>query len=265
MLIEKALSVKDGVFSQGRGDMMKKWIAAAVLAAALGAGGAAYADDLHLPGGGVLPLGPAVTVWDGSHSYLSGKIGELLASPEVTESMAEGFIQQGLYKESEKKEALALAESLMQIARSSRMYQLRSVHGNTMYTAAVLSVPITLPAAGDLQRELLARAAAYEKKMGHEKEAEALAAHGEFSGLWHWAEGLMKDADTGRGTTPAGIPYEMVRLRTSYEYGNYTVPLYVYSLSQTRAGQMVVTIFWADQASGRYLEPYLKKAAEEAR
>lgn len=244
---------------------MKQWIAAAVLAAVLGAGGAASADDLHLPGGGVLPLGPAVTVWDGSHSYLSGKIGEMLASPEVTESMAEGFIQQGLYKESEKKEALALAESLMQIARSSKAYQLRSVHGNTMYTAVAVSVPISLPVSSELQQKLAARAAAYAKQMGHEKEAAALAAHGEWSELWHWAEGLMKDADTGRGTTAAGIPYETVRLRTSYEYGNYAVPFYVYSLSQTREGQMVVTIFWADQASGRYLEPYLKKAAEEAR
>lgn len=244
---------------------MKKAITALLLGAACLAGPTAEADDLHLPGGGVLPLGPAVTVWDGSHSYMAGKIGTFLSSPEAAEAVTKGLMQSGLYKDEEKKEAAALAESLMKIARSSRAYQLRSVQGNTMYTAVAVSVPIPLPVDSALQKELLSRAVSYEKAMGHEKEAETLAGHGEFSELWHWAEDLTTGAERARGRSSGGIPYETMRLRTSYRAGNYAVPFYVYGVSQTRKNQMVVTLFWADQASGRYFEPYWKKAAEEAK
>ncbi len=244
---------------------MKKAITALLLGAACLAGPAAEADDLHLPGGGVLPLGPAVTVWDGSHSYMAGKVEEFLASPEAAEAVTKGLIQSGLYKDKEKKEASLFADSLLKIARASKAYQLRSVHGNTMYTAFVVSVPISLPVDSALQKEILSRAVLYEKSAGHEKEADMLAAHGEFSELYQWAEHLAKGGDIARGRSSGGIPYETVRIRTSYEYGNYAVPLYVWSLSQTREGQMVVTILWSDQAGGRYFEPYLKKAAEEAK
>lgn len=244
---------------------MKKAITALLLGAACLAGPAVEADDLHLPGGGILPLGPDVVVWDGSHSYLARKAETFLASPEAAELAAQGLMPPGLCGDKEKKEAAALAESLLQIARSGKVCQLRSVHGNTMYNAAVLSVPLPLPDGSALQKALLSWAVSYEKAIGHGKEADTLAAHGEFSELARWAEHLMEGASAARGVSAGGIPYEMARIRASYAYGHYTVPFYVWILAQTREGQMVVTVVWSDQAGGRYLEPYLKKAAEEAK
>ena len=125
---------------------MKKtaWTAAAFLAAACMASAPApvSADDLRLPSGEVLPLGDKVTVWRGSDSYFAGKLNGILEGDDFEQSMAQAVIDRGVYKESERAEAEQFAKETAELWRDSRVYQLRSVSGNTMYTAFVLSLPI---------------------------------------------------------------------------------------------------------------------------
>ena len=125
---------------------MKKtaWTAAAFLAAACMASAPApvSADDLRLPSGEVLPLGDKVTVWRGSDSYFAGKLNGILEGDDFEQSMAQAVIDRGVYKESERAEAEQFAKETAELWRDSRVYQLRSVSGNTMYTAFVISLPL---------------------------------------------------------------------------------------------------------------------------
>lgn len=243
---------------------MKKWLAAAAMAAALGMGGAASADDLRLPGGGVLPLGPAVTVWEGSRSYFSKDVNRFLESPEPAEGLAEGLVQYGLYEEKEKGEALQLAESMMRMARAGKAYQLRSVHGDTMYTAYVFSVPVGIPIPAEEQNLWLSLAERAEKKRGAAEQAEDLAAHGELAQIWDTAMHVAQGIRRSRGVSAKGIPYEWSRIDLVQEHSGYAVPLSVYGISTYKEGVLAITVVWAGQADGRYFEPYLKKAAEGA-
>lgn len=98
---------------------MKKaaWTAAAFLTSAWMAlfPASVPADDLRLPSGEVLPFGAGVNVWSGSDSYFAGKMNGLFESDAFKTSLAQGLIDRGMYKESERAEAERFAEAAAEI------------------------------------------------------------------------------------------------------------------------------------------------------
>lgn len=246
---------------------MKKWVCALACAGMILTGGAAQADDLHLPSGETLPLGKEVTVWQGSDSYFAPKVAELLKNPKLTEGLAKDFIQLGVYKDSEKKEAEIFAKGMVDVLQASRVYQLRGVKGTTMYTACVLSLPMTLPlSAEDLDRwntwweTYKTKWPENAKKLG-----DTTPGHGELAasvaeGL-KWAKLVEKD----KGVSKGGVSYDIQRGYVTPEYKGYVMPLFIYFIGTTKDSHMGMTFVFADQASGKYFEPFLAKGVEEAK
>lgn len=246
---------------------MKKLVCALAAAGLILTGGAARADDLHLPSGETLPLGKSVTVWQGSDSYFAPKVAEWLKDPKLTENLAKDFIQFGVYQESEKKEAETFAKGVVDVLQASRVYQLRGVKGTSMYTAYVFSLPMTLPlSSGDLVRwnqwweTHKAKWSDASGKVDSKNEG-----HGELAASV--AEGLKwaKLMESDRGVSKGGVSYDLQKGYITPEYRGYVVPLFVYFIGTTKDGKMGMTFVFSDQASGKYFEPFLTKGVEEAK
>lgn len=228
---------------------MKKWMGA-VLAAALLAGGlTVQADDLTLPAGEVLPLGSRVAVWRGEDSYFAPKLAELLSDPALVRAVAADYIDMGVYSREEKAAAERMAETALDIIRQSRAYQLRSVSGNTMYTAYVLALPMKLPLS----------------------EADQLRwnnwikAHGELSESMKLGLEAAKMTVKKEGTSPGGVTYQLARTQLTPEILGYAAQIWLCALNTQKGDHLTVTVVLADQASGRYFAPILEKAAEAAK
>lgn len=248
--------------------MKKRWMGAALAAALCLSPAAAQADDLTLPSGEVLPLGSAVAVWRGEDSYFAGKIDAALANPSLGETFAKGWIEDGVYPASEKEAAERMGRAAAELLRESRVYQLRSVSGNTMYTAYVLSLPIDLP----LTEEELTRWNGWVKELGTKEglTEEALAsldAHGELAESVRIGMEAARMAVTEEGTSKGGVGYRLSMTQLAPTVWDYAMPMWLGVLGTTKAGggNLTVTVFLADQVSGRYFAPLLKQAAEAAR
>ncbi len=247
---------------------MRKWMGAALAAALCLSPAAALADDLTLPSGEVLPLGSEVAVWRGADSYFAEKLDAVLADPALAEAIAQDFIEAGVYGESEKADAERVGQAVADIIRESRMYQLRSVSGNTMYTAYVLSLPLDLP----LTEADTARWNRWAREFGEEAgvSGEALARldrHGELSQSVKAGMEAAKLAARSEGTSAGGVSYQLSMTQLTPEAYDYAMPLWLGVLGTTKAdgGNLTVTVILADQASGRYFAPILAKAAEAAK
>ena len=245
---------------------MKKWMGA-VLAAALLAGGlTAQADDLTLPAGEVLPLGSRVAVWRGEDSYFAPKLAELLSDPALVRAVAADYIDMGVYSRDEKAAAERMAETALDIIRQSRAYQLRSVSGNTMYTAYVLALPMELPLSEADQLRWNNWIRAYGEANGVSAEKlDHFKAHGELSESMKLGLEAAKMTVKKEGTSPGGVTYQLARTQLTPEILGYAAPIWLCALNTQKGDHLTVTVVLADQASGRYFAPILEKAAEAAR
>lgn len=241
---------------------MKKtaWTAAAFLAAACMASAPApvSADDLRLPSGEVLPLGDKVTVWRGSDSYFAGKLNGILEGDDFEQSMAQAVIDRGVYKESERAEAEQFAKETAELWRDSRVYQLRSVSGNTMYTAFVLSLPIDTAywqaEAEDHRWEEYTESAGM-KTPETAAEIEAVK-----------AITAVQQEQTAEGVSKGGLHWRSSSLWLAPEQYGWASPMYLvaFSIEGTDEEHLNITVVYAGQASGKYFEPFLAKALENA-
>lgn len=244
---------------------MKKFLGAAALSAALWLGGTAFAADLTLPGGVVLPFAKDITVHAGSDSYFAKRINDELENPKLSEAIAVDLVKSGLYTEKEKDDAKFVAEGIMKYVRESRVYQLRAEADDVMYTAYAVSVPMSLP----MSEEDTARWAAAVQKLktlaNKETLSEQLRMHGELAEsieAFLAASGL---ADKKTGVSKGGVAYETADAFTSIEQDGGVVPFYCYYLGTTKDDTLTMTVVFADQISGKYFEPFLKKATEAAK
>ncbi len=247
---------------------MKKAIFALAAAGLIMAGGASVsADDLKLPGGTVLPLGKEVTVWQGQDSYLAPKIAEALKDPRIPEDLAKKFVDVGLYQKGEEKEAKELAKATVDLMQASRVYQLRGVHGTTMYTGFVLSLPLTLPVSEADQARVLKWIDLYEKKAPEaaKKWDEEQGGHGELAEGFALGRKYAQLMEKQRGVSKGGVSYDISSGYITPKLQGIVVPLFVYCIGTTKDKDMTLTFVFSDQASGQYFEPFLKKGVEGAK
>lgn len=247
---------------------MRKTICALAAAGLILAGGASVsADDLKLPGGAVLPLGKEVTVWQGQDSYLAPKVAEALKDPRIPEELAKKFVEIGLYQKGEEAQAKELAQAVADLLQASRVYQLRGVHGTTMYTGYVLSLPISLPVSEADRERVLKWIELYEKKSPEaaKKIDEMQGAHGEFSESFALGKKYAQILEKQHGVSKGGVSYDISSGYITPEVQGIVVPLFVYCIGTTKDKDLTVTFVFSDQASGQYFEPFLKKGVEGAK
>ena len=237
---------------------MKKtaWIAAALLATAWTA--PVSADDLRLPSGEVLPLGDKVTVWRGSDSYFAGKLNGIFEGDDFEQSMAQAVIDRGVYKESERAEAEQFAKETAELWRDSRVYQLRSVSGNTMYTAFVISLPLDVTywqSEAETKRWETYAASAGMKTPETAAEIEAAKA----------VAAVQREA-AEEGVSKGGVRWRASSLWLAPEQYGWASPMYLgaFSIEGTDEEHLNITVVYAGQASGKYFAPILEKALENA-
>lgn len=245
---------------------MKKFLGAAALTAALWLSGTAFAADLTLPGGVILPFAKDITVHVGSESYFAARVNAELAKPELAGAIAADLIKSGLYTEGEKADAEFVAEGVMKYVRESRVYQLRAEADDVMYTAVAVSVPAALPMSEeDTARWTAAAQKIKEKFANKETLTERLRMHGELAESIEavlTASGL-KNKKTG--VSKGGVSYETAGAFAVMEKDGMLSPFFCYYLGTTKDDTLTMTVFLADQASGKYFEPFLKKATEAAK
>lgn len=246
---------------------MKKMICALAAAGMILGGGSAWADDLHLPDGTVLPLGKDVTVWQGKDSYFAPKVNEWLKDPKFEKAVTEGVMKSGAFTEAERPQADFLAKEIIKYLQASQVYQLRSVSGTTMYTAYVFSVPVSLPLSADELNEWneVVKTVGDKIKADPQFVEKKLAGHGELSQSVELAKNLAKAVAQDKGVTKSGISYDTAEAFVDPEAQGIVIPLYVYSVGLTKDKSMSVTVVVTDQASGQYFQPYLKKGVEGAK